>query len=134
MLVLNIIQYSFLNIMIRFRIRKEEKNDSFPLHTCSLFVNLFCTCFSFTFDMSEVFSGYSIFLNQENWPALYSWNIVESQLNTITLTLSKPLTKINIQNIAEMLNINQSYTNVVAANIFVSNTQKVKWCAVFFPK
>ena len=29
-------------------------------------------------DRSVVFSGYSCFLHQENWPPLYNWNIVES--------------------------------------------------------
>jgi hypothetical protein len=33
---------------------------------------------SVTCDRSVVFSGYSGFLHQENWPSRYNWNIVES--------------------------------------------------------
>ena len=33
---------------------------------------------SVTCDISVVFSGYSGFLHQKNWPSRYNWNIVES--------------------------------------------------------
>jgi hypothetical protein len=33
---------------------------------------------SVTSDRSVVFSGYSGFLYQQNWPLRYNWNIVES--------------------------------------------------------
>ena len=34
--------------------------------------------FSVTCHRSMIFSGYSSFLHQENWPPRYNWNIVES--------------------------------------------------------
>ena len=36
---------------------------------------------SVTFDGSVVFSGYSGFLHQFNWPPQYNWNMVESGIN-----------------------------------------------------
>jgi hypothetical protein len=45
-----------------------------PSNCCITFVNLI----QYYGMISVVFSGYSSFLHQYNWPPQYSWNIVES--------------------------------------------------------
>ena len=46
-------------------------------------------------DRSVVFSGYSGFLHQLNWPPRYNWHIAESALNTIYQPTNQPTKQLN---------------------------------------
>ena len=66
-----------------------------------------------------VFSWYSGFLHQLNWPPQYNWNIVEGVSNTITLTLT--LTKL----ICKLLNSEQStHRSYIALERFTGDKYK----------
>jgi hypothetical protein len=49
-----------------------------PFMTRCTRYNIMWVSLSMTWERSVVFSGYSGFLHQKNWPQRYSWNIVES--------------------------------------------------------
>jgi hypothetical protein len=56
---------------------KSTKIAPVHLQTQFSYVYRLLNC-SVTCDRSVVFSGYSSFLHQQNWPPRYNWNIVES--------------------------------------------------------
>ena len=53
--------------------------------------NIMWYSLSVTCDISVVFSGYSGFLHQYNWPSWYNWNIVESVVKYHIPTMSSIL-------------------------------------------
>ena len=56
-------------------------------HKYFIYTKSYCLKKIVTYDRSVVFSGYSGFLNQSNWPPRYYWNIVESGVKHHIITL-----------------------------------------------
>ena len=76
---------------------------------------------SVTSDRSVVFSGNSGFLHQYNWPPWYSWNIVESGVNTINLNLHFIVTAMTWLYFNSDWYLSASH---LKTNIFCSNIKK----------